>query len=94
MCVLQRTGVSHSVHVYLTAYGKALQARRSIAAMYAENIKRLTEDMNRCRFATCHSSVGFPLPWHMHIVLSQLTYLSSCLSAIHVMGSHSNQFAV
>ena len=35
----------------LAAYGKALQARRDIAAMYAENIQRLTENMNRCQFA-------------------------------------------
>ena len=87
MCVLQRTCVSNSLHVCITAYGKALQARRGIAAMYAENIKRLSEDINRCRFAKCHKSVGCLLPWHMQIVLSQLAYLSNCLSAIHVMGS-------
>ena len=87
MCVLQHTRLSYSVHVCLTAYGKALQARRGIAAMYAENIKRLSEDMNRCRSAKCHRSVGCLLPWHMPITLSQLAYLSNCLSAIHVMGS-------
>ncbi len=87
MCVLQQTCVSYSVHVCLTAYGKALQARRAIAAMYAENIQRLTEDMNRCRFAKCHRSAGCLLPLHMHIVLSHLAYLSKYLSAVHVMGS-------
>jgi len=46
----------------LAAYGKALQARRDIAAMYAENIKRLTENMNRCRFAKCHRSVALAYP--------------------------------
>jgi len=44
----------------LAAYGKALQARRDIAAMYAENIQRLTENMNRCQFAICKRNVGCP----------------------------------
>lgn len=87
MCVSQRTRVSYSVHVCLTAYGKALQARRAIAAIYAENIQRLTEDMDRCRFAKCHRSAGCLLLWHMHIVFSHLAYLSKYLSAVHVIGS-------